>query len=137
MTFPAGPNEVFTEEMSLAASKWSCYGLRHALMTSCVAAADVTGGNDSGVRWLRDRRRKGSFGAQAEVASGTPRLGQDRAGTRGTVCAEGWGSSPAPGRGGRSSNPLPRGSSRRWSHSAHRSLMFLPHLCLKTCSVQK
>lgn len=109
MTFPAGPTRYLLKKTGLVASEWGHYSLRHALTTSGAAAADVTGGNDSGVRWLSDTRRKGSFQAQAEVASGTPsrgRAGQrpmgqpaprDKAETRGTACNGGQGSSPAPG----------------------------------------
>ena len=61
-------HELFTEETCLAAFKWGYYSLHRMLMTSCVAAADVMGGNDSGVCWLSDRRCKGSFQVQAEVA---------------------------------------------------------------------
>lgn len=61
-------HKVFTEEMCLVVFKRGYYRLHHALMTSCVAAADVMGGNDSGVRWLGGRRCEGSFHVQAGVA---------------------------------------------------------------------
>lgn len=57
------------------AFKWGYYSLRHGLMTSCVAAADVMGCNDSGVCWLSDRRCKGSFQVQGRGPGNSRRRG--------------------------------------------------------------
>lgn len=61
-------HEVFAEETCLVAFKWGYYGLHHALMTRCIAVADVMRGNDSGVHWLSDGRCEGSFQVWAEEA---------------------------------------------------------------------
>lgn len=47
-------HKVFTEETCSVAFKWGYYSLRHVLMMSCIAAADVMEGNDSGAHWLSD-----------------------------------------------------------------------------------
>jgi len=78
------------------------YGPCHALVTSRVAAADVTGGDgsgdDSGLRWLRDWGCKGS----SHEHQGPCSWGGD--GPRG---AAGCGSSSAPRGDGRSSSLQP------------------------------